>query len=610
MSQSVNRRCARGLDQPARRRRGRHRPTIKPKLRGWLHLATAPLTLAAGIVLIALSPDATTRIGSAVFTGTALVLFTVSAIYHTGTWSPRTWAFLRRFDHANIFLLIAGSYTPFSLLLLDGTTRWVLLATVWAGAILGRAVPDLLDRRPALALRAALHRDGLGRGLLPARRSSTAPPRLGVGDRRRDVHDDRGRRRALHLRRRRLRLQAPQPVAALVRLPRGLPHLHDPRVRRALRRRLAGDVLPALSRLIPELEPVPIVCGCPAPRTAVLRAPRDLLAANLADGTEAGASLAVVHDGELVVDLWGGEARPGEPWARGHARPGLVGHQDDGRAHHAGAGRPRRARPGRAGRVVLAGVPPRRRAGAAPARAHLGLRRLDRDPRRRRAARPRARPSGCWPSRSRGGSRARRRATTWSATATCSTGWSAAPPARPLADQFRTLVAEPLGADFHLGVPDDALRRCADLVAAAAGRARPRRCCPRATCWCRRSSTRCSTSAASATPPPWRRVSVAGANGHGNARVDRPRPVGGLARRRGRRRPPALARDDRPDLRGPGRRPRPGAAACRCAGASATGCRTPHPRRRCPTGGSAGGPGTAARSSSTTWTAAPPSPTR
>jgi hemolysin III len=110
---------------------------LKPKLRGWLHLATAPLTLAAGIVLISLSPDTTTRIGSAVFIASALVLFTVSAIYHTGTWSPRTWAFLRRFDHANIFLLIAGTYTPFSLMLLHGHAQVALLVTVWSGAILG-----------------------------------------------------------------------------------------------------------------------------------------------------------------------------------------------------------------------------------------------------------------------------------------------------------------------------------------------------------------------------------------------------------------------------------------------------------------------------------------
>jgi len=110
---------------------------IKPRLRGWLHLGTAPLTLAAGVVLVCLSPTAGTKIASAVFTGSALMLFSVSAIYHTGNWSPRTWAFLRRFDHANIFVLIAGSYTPFSVLLLHGNQRVALLATVWAGAVLG-----------------------------------------------------------------------------------------------------------------------------------------------------------------------------------------------------------------------------------------------------------------------------------------------------------------------------------------------------------------------------------------------------------------------------------------------------------------------------------------
>ncbi|MDV3297007.1 MAG: hemolysin III family protein [Brachybacterium paraconglomeratum] len=110
---------------------------VKPKLRGWLHAATAPLTLAAGVVLIALSPNAATRVGSSIFAASALVLFTVSAIYHRGTWSPRAWAFLRRFDHANIFLLIAGSYTPFTLLLLEGRDQTVLLSVVWVGAALG-----------------------------------------------------------------------------------------------------------------------------------------------------------------------------------------------------------------------------------------------------------------------------------------------------------------------------------------------------------------------------------------------------------------------------------------------------------------------------------------
>jgi hemolysin III len=110
---------------------------VKPKLRGWMHLATAPLTLAGGIVLVILSPDATTRWGSALFSASALVLFTVSAVYHTGSWSPRVWTFLRRFDHANIFVLIAGSYTPLTLILLEGTQRTMLLTTVWTCALLG-----------------------------------------------------------------------------------------------------------------------------------------------------------------------------------------------------------------------------------------------------------------------------------------------------------------------------------------------------------------------------------------------------------------------------------------------------------------------------------------
>jgi hemolysin III len=132
MTHSMNEAFRHGLDNL-----GDTLAEVKPRLRGWLHLGIAPLTLAAGVVLIAMSPTTLTRVGSAAFIGSALVLFTVSAIYHTGNWSPRVWAFLRRFDHANIFLLIAGSYTPFSLMLLEGTQRVALLATVWAGAILG-----------------------------------------------------------------------------------------------------------------------------------------------------------------------------------------------------------------------------------------------------------------------------------------------------------------------------------------------------------------------------------------------------------------------------------------------------------------------------------------
>ncbi len=121
---------------------------IKPRLRGWLHLVNAPLTLAAGIVLIALSPTAATRAGSAVFAASALVLFTVSAIYHRGTWSPPVHDVLRRFDHANIFVLIAGSCTPFAILLLEGGERWAMLSLVWGGAFAGVVLKVLWGGAP------------------------------------------------------------------------------------------------------------------------------------------------------------------------------------------------------------------------------------------------------------------------------------------------------------------------------------------------------------------------------------------------------------------------------------------------------------------------------
>lgn len=120
----------------------------KPKLRGWLHAATVPLALAAGIVLISLSPTTGTKTSSALFAGTALLLFTVSGIYHRGTWSPRVWAFLRSFDHANIFLLIAGSYTPFAVTLLHGNARVGMLVMVWTGATLGVAFRILWINAP------------------------------------------------------------------------------------------------------------------------------------------------------------------------------------------------------------------------------------------------------------------------------------------------------------------------------------------------------------------------------------------------------------------------------------------------------------------------------
>jgi hemolysin III len=113
--------------------------TVKPKLRGWLHAGTFPLAVASGIVIVLLAPTAKAKIASAIFAVTAALLFGVSALYHRGHWSPRTLAVLRRLDHANIFLIIAGTYTPFTLLLLDQRSAQLLLTLVWAGALIGVA---------------------------------------------------------------------------------------------------------------------------------------------------------------------------------------------------------------------------------------------------------------------------------------------------------------------------------------------------------------------------------------------------------------------------------------------------------------------------------------
>jgi hemolysin III len=109
----------------------------KPRLRGWLHLVTSPLALASGLVLIVLAPTEPATIAAAAYTTTAVVLFTTSAVYHRGTWSPRVEQWLKRWDHANIFLLIAGTYTPFAVLALRGTTRVAVLAAVWSLAVVG-----------------------------------------------------------------------------------------------------------------------------------------------------------------------------------------------------------------------------------------------------------------------------------------------------------------------------------------------------------------------------------------------------------------------------------------------------------------------------------------
>lgn len=110
---------------------------IKPRLRGWLHAATTPLAFISFVVMLVLADDMLVRAGVAVFMISALLLFGTSAIYHTKRWSPQHLNVLKRIDHANIFVLIAGSSTPFAILLLSRQHAIQLIVMMWCGAALG-----------------------------------------------------------------------------------------------------------------------------------------------------------------------------------------------------------------------------------------------------------------------------------------------------------------------------------------------------------------------------------------------------------------------------------------------------------------------------------------
>lgn len=121
---------------------------VKPLLRGWIHAGMIPVLTAAFAVLIALSPTPLTRVGSSVYAASAILLFTVSGMYHRGNWQPKLLLFWRRFDHANIYIFIAGTYTPFAFLYLTGAARWWMFGIVWGCALAGATFKILAPNAP------------------------------------------------------------------------------------------------------------------------------------------------------------------------------------------------------------------------------------------------------------------------------------------------------------------------------------------------------------------------------------------------------------------------------------------------------------------------------
>ncbi len=110
----------------------------KPRLRGVSHQWAFFVSVAIGAALVVAAPSGQPRLAAAIYALSVTALFGTSALYHRVTWASlaaRRW--MRRLDHSMIFCLIAGTYTPFALLVLEGDLATVILIVVWAGALAG-----------------------------------------------------------------------------------------------------------------------------------------------------------------------------------------------------------------------------------------------------------------------------------------------------------------------------------------------------------------------------------------------------------------------------------------------------------------------------------------
>jgi hemolysin III len=123
----------------------------KPRMRGWLHTYAFFVAAVAGVVLCALAatrPGIAPIMSCGVYTLTVCGLFGVSALYHRRVWTPRGYQVMRRLDHSMIFIFIAGTYTPFCVLLLAPRPAAIVLTTVWCGASAGVAMKLVWPHAP------------------------------------------------------------------------------------------------------------------------------------------------------------------------------------------------------------------------------------------------------------------------------------------------------------------------------------------------------------------------------------------------------------------------------------------------------------------------------
>jgi hemolysin III len=143
-------------------------PRVKPKLRGVFHEVGFYLAVALAAPLILTADPGRPRTAAAVFAACVAACFGASALYHRPTWAPRPRSWLRRLDHAGIFLLIAGTYTPVALLVMTSGWSTTVLAIVWSGAGASIALKLFWVRAPRwLSIAAALSLGWVGAAAFP-----------------------------------------------------------------------------------------------------------------------------------------------------------------------------------------------------------------------------------------------------------------------------------------------------------------------------------------------------------------------------------------------------------------------------------------------------------
>jgi hemolysin III len=129
-------------------KRGNGATVVKPKLRGVFHELGFYAAVAVGVVVVVTADAGRARMAGVIFASCVAFCFGASAVYHRPMWRPRARAWLARLDHAGIYLLIAGSYVPFALIVLSRGWAVPVLAIVWGGAVAAIVLKVIWVRAP------------------------------------------------------------------------------------------------------------------------------------------------------------------------------------------------------------------------------------------------------------------------------------------------------------------------------------------------------------------------------------------------------------------------------------------------------------------------------